>query len=433
MFRSTLGLIAALMLSPGLIAAELSASVARVDLTPPLEMKSPLGGYGARMNAPAVGVHDRIFAKALLLTDGQRRFLLITCDMLGLAPPVKQEIVKRVAEDGWTSDQLLILPSHSHASIEMHAINPNNIFGIPQVGIHDPKLFEFTVGNFVDLIQRVSAKQPKPVKIGAASVQIEGWNRNRRDDATLTDNELTVTRVDTLQGDPLAVLVNYTAHPTFMTENQMMFSAGWPGALQRTMESLIGNDATVMYFNGAEGDQAPNSRPGSGSSRWEMAARYGTDLGIETVKHWQGIATKRNVAFDYHLQTIELPERSWHPDFMSTGGKEYGLSEELLRDMLPRLSPARTTSGSLRLGDLVVIGIPGEMAAGLGLSLKAKAKEMLNVAHPVIGGLANEWVSYILSEEAYRSGRYEASVSFYGEKLGPTIVQGALAGVANLK
>src|SRR3954452_10515109 len=52
------------------IAAELRAGVARVDLTPPLQMRAPLGGYGARMNRPAVGVHDRIFAKALLVSDG---------------------------------------------------------------------------------------------------------------------------------------------------------------------------------------------------------------------------------------------------------------------------------------------------------------------------------------------------------------------------
>jgi hypothetical protein len=433
MMRTTAWLIVALLLMPTLVGADLSAAVSRIDLTPPLEMKSPLGGYGARMNAPAIGVHDRIYAKALLLTDGERRFLLITCDMLGLAPPVKAEIVKRVAGDGWSSEQILILPSHSHASIEMHAINPNNIFGIPQVGIHDPKLFEFTVDNFVELVQRVSGLEPVPVKIGTASFQIPDWNRNRRDDATLTDDELTITRVDTLEGNPLAALVNYTAHPTFMTEKQMMFSGGWPGSLQRTMESLIGDDVTVMYYNGAEGDQAPRARPGSGGSRWEMAARYGLDLGIETVEHWKTVPTGRDVSFDYHLQTIDLPKRSWHPDFMSTGGKEYGLSEELLRDMLPRLSPQQTTSGSLRLGELVVIGIPGEMAAGLGLGLKVKTKELLGVAHPVIGGLANEWVSYILSEQAYRTGRYEASVSFYGETLGPTIVEGALTGVANLK
>ncbi|MGD9854867.1 MAG: neutral/alkaline non-lysosomal ceramidase N-terminal domain-containing protein, partial [Planctomycetaceae bacterium] len=111
-----------------LVAAELAAGVARVDLTPPLSMQAPLGGYGARMNKPAEGVHDRIFAKALVLSDGERRFALVSCDLLGLAPPVKPEIIARLG-DGWTAEQIVLLPSHSHAAIEMNAINPNNVFG----------------------------------------------------------------------------------------------------------------------------------------------------------------------------------------------------------------------------------------------------------------------------------------------------------------
>src|SRR5215213_5290164 len=71
------------------IASELLPGAARVDLTPPLSMKTPLGGYGARMNRPAVGVHDRIFAKALVVTDGIRKFVLVTADMLGFSPPFK--------------------------------------------------------------------------------------------------------------------------------------------------------------------------------------------------------------------------------------------------------------------------------------------------------------------------------------------------------
>lgn len=414
-------------------AAELSAAVARRDLTPPLEMKAPLGGYGARMNAPALGVHDRIFAKALLLTDGHKRFVVVSCDLLGLAPPLKAEILRRLAGDGWTADQILMLPSHSHASIEMHAINPNNVFGLPQVGIHHPQLFEFTVDNFVELIRRVAAIEPVPVRIGTGHQHLPGWNRNRRADSDVVDSELTLTRVDTLSGDPLAVLVNFTAHPTFMSEREMMFSAGWPGALQRTLESLIGSDVTVLYYNGAEGDQSPTPRGDSGDSRWEQAARYGTDLAIESFRQWQSITTARELAFAFHLQTIELPQRCWHPDFMETGGREYGLSESLLRDMLPRLAPAQTKSGILRLGELVIMGIPGEMSAELGLQLKSQAAELLGVEHPVIGGLANEWISYILTPEAYRSGRYEASVSFYGESLGPTIVSGVLTGLGQLQ
>ncbi len=430
--QTVVAILLAFLTAPDAHAAQLRAGVARRDLTPPLSMKSPLGGYGARMNQPATGVHDRIFAKALVLDDGSHRFALVTCDLLGLTFPVKPEIMKHLAADGWTSEQVLILPSHSHASIEMNAINPSNVFNIPQIGIHDQKLYEFTVANFVEVI-RSASKELQPVRIGTSNQNIEGWNRNRRDDSTVTDNGLTITRVDTLNNQPLAVLVNFTAHPTYMTEKQMMFSAGWPGALQQTMESAIGDQVTVMYYNGAQGDQAPRTRPGSGSSRWEMAQRYGLELGLLSAGQWAGTETQTDIPFAFHLESIDLPPTSWHPDFMSTGGKEYGLSEEIMRDLLPRMQPKQTTSASLRLGDLLIVGIPGEMAAQMGMDLKAEAKKRSGAAHPVIGGLANEWISYILTPEAYRTGKYEASISFYGETLGPTIVQGALKGVEQLK
>src|SRR4029077_6342742 len=101
---------------------------------------------------------------------------------------------------------------------------------------------------------------------------------------------------------------------------------------------------------------------------------YGRDLGIVAWKQWQETATQETVAFAYHSHSIALPDRTWHPDFMKTGGAEYGLTEELLKEMLPRLFPTRTDSLSLRLGDLLIVGIPGEMAASLGLTIKAEAR-----------------------------------------------------------
>ena len=64
--------IALMMVSTGRASgAELKAGVARLDITPPLSMKATLGGYGDRMNKPATGVHDRVFAKALVLAHDQ--------------------------------------------------------------------------------------------------------------------------------------------------------------------------------------------------------------------------------------------------------------------------------------------------------------------------------------------------------------------------
>lgn len=435
--RRTLSLIVTLLYPYGFetcaIATDLRAGVARVDLTPPLSMKAPLGGYGARMNRPAAGVHDRIFAKALVVTDGNRKFALVTADLLGFAPPFKPSLIDRLAKQGWSPEQIMLLPSHSHTSIDMNALNPRNVFNVPQIGIHNSALYEFILKKFVDVIQRAE-QHLEPVIVGTSSRHLSGWNRNRREPGGVTDDELTVTRIDAAGGKPLAVLVNFTAHPTFMSEHEMLFSGDWPGHLQRTVEAAVGEGVTAMYYNGAEGDQSPTPRPDGGDSPWERAERYGLELGLVAADVWRKTETERPIAFDFHLETVRLPDRRPHPDFMSTGGKEYGLSEASVGVLLSTMFPSETTSGSVRLGSLVIVGVPGEMAAGLGLRIKSETKVATGVQHAVIGGLANEWISYILSPESYvRGSGYEASMSFYGPELGDCLTKAAIAGAGRLK
>lgn len=410
-------------------AAELKAGVARVDLTPPLEMMVPLGGYGERMNRPAEGVHDRIFAKALVISDGQQKFAVVTVDIVGFPPTLKPELIERLS-GAWTAGQLMLLASHSHTSIEMNAINPLNTFQIPQLGIYNARVHELVLER-LSAVVRQAEQHLVEVKVGTTTSSIEGWNRNRRG-GTVTDNDLTVTRIDTADGQPFAVLVNFTAHPTFMSGEDMLFSGDWPGQLQRTIESLVGDGVTAMYYNGAEGDQAPVGRSNAGDSRWERAERYGRDLGIVAWKQWQETKTSADVPFAYHSRSIELPARTWHPDFMKTGGAEYGLTEELFKKMLPVLFPDRVDIVSLRLGDLLMVGIPGEMAASLGMKIKSEVGRNSGAKDPVIAGLADQWISYMLPAEEYRRGGYESSVSFYGETLGDTIVTGAIAGASEM-
>jgi hypothetical protein len=381
------------------------------------------------MNKPAEGVHDRIFAKALVLADGERKFVLVTADLLGFPPPVKPTLLDRLG-NGWSAEQMMLLASHSHTSIEMNAINPANTFDIPQIGIYNPRVFDFVIERLTQLVHDAE-RQLVPVSVGTSGVEIDGWNRNRRGSPEI-DRRLTVTRVDTTDGRPLAVLVNFTAHPTFMSANDMLFSGGWPGHLQRTLESLIGEGVTAMYYNGAEGDQSPVGRPDAGESHWERAERYGRDLGIVAWKQWQQTSLEPKPMLAYHAHSIALPERGWHPDFMKTGGAEYGLSEEALQQMLPRMFPSAVDSVSLRLGELLIIGIPGEMAARLGMQVKSEAAQASGAGHPAVGGLADVWISYMLPAEEYRKGGYESSVSFYGETLGEVIVKGAVAGVKEL-
>ena len=72
----------------------LEANISRVDLTPPLELQFSLGGYGDRMNKPVEGVHDSIWVKALILSDGQKKYAIVTLDILALPPNVKPQVLE---------------------------------------------------------------------------------------------------------------------------------------------------------------------------------------------------------------------------------------------------------------------------------------------------------------------------------------------------
>ena len=221
----------------------------------------------------------------------------------------------------------------------------------------------------------------------------------------------------------MTVLVNWTGHPTIMDENDMLVSGGWPGYLQRELEDWIGMDVVAMFYNGPQGDQSVVAE--AAGSHYEKAERYGRTMAIHALNIYANIEPSDNIRFDYNYKIIQLPEREAHPNFMETGGKEYGLDEEKINILLEQVFPVQTSIGACRLGDLLIVGAPGELSAELGLNVKEKLKTG-SVQYTAIGGLANQWISYILSENEYHKSGYEASVSFYGKDLGKVIVSGMM-------
>ena len=216
-------IISLVLISSTIYSAELNGNVASIDLTPPIEMQFPLGGYGERMNKPALGVHDRIWAKALVLKDENIKYAIVTLDIVGLPPSFKPQLISKLETDGWSEENVMLLPSHSHSSINMSAINKNNNLNSPQIGIFQPELLEFVIKKLSEVI-READKNYQFVRIGTSNIIVEGMNRNRRRDADV-DRELTVTRIDYENGKPMTLLVNWTAHPTFMSEKDIFIAS----------------------------------------------------------------------------------------------------------------------------------------------------------------------------------------------------------------
>jgi neutral ceramidase len=395
----------------------ITAGVSSIDITPPLEMKYTLGGYGERMNKPAEAIHDHIWAKALVVKHGDKKYAIITLDVLGLPANVKPDLIKRISNLGWTAENMMLLPSHSHGSLEMEALNRKNQLNNPQLGIFQPELLEFLVSKLETLVKEAE-KNDLPVKIGTGSKILEGLNRNRRKDPEV-DKEMTVTRIDLLNGKHLAVLVNWTAHPTFIGGKDMLVSAEWPGYLQKELQQRIGGGVTAMYYNGAEGDQSPVLN--EGTSGYEKIQIYGEKIADMAIDIFNQIKTKEVNGFTSGYRVIRLPEHMAHPSFMKTGGEEYGLNENTVKIVMNMLAPTEVGIGAFKMGDFMIAGVPGEMTAVLGLNVKNTLKSR-GIKYATIGGLANEWISYILSREQYLHGEgYESSVSFFGPGLGELI------------
>jgi len=67
------------------------AGVAVANITPPVGVD--MTGFGGRPSG-AIGIHDDIFAKALVLDDGNHQLIIVTSDLLSL----DFDLVKRIRD-----------------------------------------------------------------------------------------------------------------------------------------------------------------------------------------------------------------------------------------------------------------------------------------------------------------------------------------------
>ena len=122
-----------------------------------------------------------------------------------------------------------------------------------------------------------------PAKLATGSVELEGFNRNRhtKQEPKPVDRTLTVMRLDDATDEPIAVLVNFSEHPTSVPEQTLKFSADYAGALKTEIEKGFGG--TAIFMQGASGDLSINkgSNPdhiGLGQSLDREAVKLATTL-----------------------------------------------------------------------------------------------------------------------------------------------------------
>lgn len=252
--------------------ATFRAGAAYRDITP--REPVPMWGYGARHDLLSTGTLDPLRASALVIQAGSEKLAIVGLD-LGRSPAEQslQPIRERIMAVGIAHS--FIAGSHTHHGPVVELTNEKSKGqGKFEASLrYNAQLEDGIVEAVIEADRRLV-----PAKIAVGSVSLEGYNRNRH--AKLlpkpVDTTLAVLRLDSIEGTPISLLVNFAGHPTSVPGEKLLFSADYVGAMRDQIEQ--DHAGTAIFMQGASGDLSINR----GSHPDHIA--YGQALGREAVK-----------------------------------------------------------------------------------------------------------------------------------------------------
>ncbi|MCA9009615.1 MAG: neutral/alkaline non-lysosomal ceramidase N-terminal domain-containing protein [Planctomycetaceae bacterium] len=246
--KSWLALVTLLLISSDAEARHFRAGFAKQDITP--AKATPMWGYGARHAALSVGIRDPLYAKAVVIDVGDEKLAIVGLD-LGRSPTEPMMIRIREAIKTTSGIGLILMSgSHTHHGPVIELLDePGKGQGVFDDAIKYTSELEAKIIAAIN----AAAADVKDAKIGWGAKQV-AMNRNRHSkiEPKPVDRELGVMRLDDVSGKPIAIIVNYAAHPTMLDAADLRFSAEWPGAMMTAVEKQF--NSNCLFMQGASGD-----------------------------------------------------------------------------------------------------------------------------------------------------------------------------------
>lgn len=416
-------------------ASRFRVGAARADITPP----------------PAAlrsgdSIRDMLNVRSVYVENGATCAVLVGVDHVGLADAVTEKAIKSASQDvGCPAANFIISATHTHSGSSRTLMDPSG---------------EPSSSRVVDAIvsATVEAKRlARPAKIGFGSGKLDlnvnrdlfgngrwmqGPNPNGPSDKTLAvlqfvdDNDL-----------PIAVYVNYAMHPINFYLSGIV-SSDVPGEASRYVEARYGSGTVVIFAQGASGDQNPKhtqalydliearaglpeagnrkvtregfwarssqsrnlnatlvaamSKPvsASGEAAYRLAAKQ-QDVLITA----QGAVMGESVIDVMRFATSSFSDQgdiAAAATVVQCPGRDRADTLDPIREgALPPYAdgpPVRIKEGVLRLGDVYLTWVNGEVYNEIGTRLKRVAPVSALLMTTLANGFANS--GYIYSDEA---------------------------------
>ncbi|HEY8227702.1 MAG TPA: neutral/alkaline non-lysosomal ceramidase N-terminal domain-containing protein [Pyrinomonadaceae bacterium] len=408
----------------------LTAGFSKVCISPPVG--APLAGFAAREGV-SQGIHDDLFARAVVLVNNETAVALVSVDLLALSSDFIQRVRENVQENiGISAEAVMIASTHTHAG----PVTITTFFN-PDESL-DPSYMDSLARSIAQSVanaweNRFSAR----VGVGVARVAGVGVNR-RSPDQRPVDEEVGIIKIDDSFGRTRAVVINYSCHPTVLGPNNLLVTGDFPSFSIEQIEKSISADGFAMFVNGTQGNISMGHSselsaigvitPGR---TFERAAKLGRLLADAALAALPDIATTDAPALAALTMPINLPLKNYPSlgeaikslreadDLLARLNAEGAPPEQIMAAKTQRLYASITNfyarealdlpDGHLpielqgfRLGDSAFVAIPAEVFVEIGLTIKQQSPRMTFVV-----GIANGYIGYLPTREAYAAGGYE--------------------------
>ena len=379
-------------------AAELRAGAAKVSITPTAD-EFP---YIIGQEKPFLGVHDEVFARALVLDNGTTRVALVSLEVESV-PDAKTNVPQLAQAAGVAESNVLVTATHTHESLTVF-IHGTNLTPIQQEEIEHIRKGAITA-------TREAAGHLQPARIafarGEAFVNINNGEqaglKNWYDAKGPSDKTLDVVRLESMNGEPLALLVDYGTHAETMYRsvskgNGYEVSGDIPGAVSRMLEANPAGAPVTLFLAAAEADQLSmlkSLQPAAGKMPEADEGAAGWGIVDELARRLT--AAVLDATGDLKPGASNVTLRAMTSSATCPGGRirvDNKTGQVTATDTAPVTIPLAT----IRIDDIAIAAVGGDVGSAIGREIRAASP----VAHTVVTTMLAGSVGYILPDASYQ-------------------------------
>ena len=413
-----------------------NAGTAAVDITPPLGTLIP----GLFHERRAEVINDPLHARSFVFEKGGEGIAVVVCDLIGVKRAFLDRAREHITKDtGLDPERVIICCTHTHTGA--------------QTG--EDAYTEFLIGRIADSVAMAwEARNPSLIGWGCTMEDRVVFNRRfkMRDGTVRTnpgignpdalvpagpvDPEVGALFLESENGTARGLLANYSLHYVGGGVDQRAVSADYFGMFGQKVQQLKGESFVAAMSNGACGDINNHDVLGDGrhkNDRYQHTERVAALVAADVYWIWNEIEPREDVVLDAAMEEVVLSrkpapteEEIARAKEIEAGGAdrmgERAFSRRILERMKDVDEVVPTWVQALRIGDLGLVGIPGELLVGLGLEIKKRSP----FGQTMILELANDSLGYLPDRKAFEEGGYEPEASLFQPGVGEQIVDVAV-------